>query len=71
MMKQLYGETKPHPDVAGSLNNLANALAEQGDRKCLDEAIDLHRQSIKMRKQLYGETAAPRRLRRSATWPMR
>ena len=47
MKKQLYGETKPHPEVAKSLNNMANALDSRGDRKGLDEAIDLHRQSLR------------------------
>ena len=33
MKKQLYGETKPHPDVAGSLNNLANALESKATER--------------------------------------
>ena len=34
---------------------MANAL-KKGDRKSLDEAIEMYRQSLKMLEHLYGET---------------
>ena len=55
MRRKLYGEDKPNPDVARSLNNLADALKARGDRKSLDEAIGLYKQSLEMRRKLYGE----------------
>ena len=71
MKKQLCRRPSRTP-TAKSLNNLANALYSKGDRKSLDEAINLHRQSIKMRKQLYGRPSRTATWpRRSTTWPMR
>ena len=51
----IFGEGKPNPDVAASLNKLARVLQARGDRESLDEAIVLYKQSLKMNRKLYGK----------------
>ncbi|XP_019646783.1 PREDICTED: uncharacterized protein LOC109487239 [Branchiostoma belcheri] len=53
MKKAIYGETTPHPDIAGSLNNIGACWSDLGDKR---KAISYYEQSLKMRKAIYGET---------------
>ncbi|KAI8503661.1 hypothetical protein Bbelb_186320 [Branchiostoma belcheri] len=53
MTKAIYGETKPHPDIASSLNNIGKCWSELGDQK---KAITYYEQSLEIMKAIYGET---------------
>jgi CHAT domain-containing protein len=55
MRRRLYPE-QDHPDVANSLNNLAEALRKQ--EKYAD-AETLHREALAMRRRLYGKQHHP------------
>ncbi|XP_019619740.1 PREDICTED: uncharacterized protein LOC109466461 [Branchiostoma belcheri] len=53
MTKAIYGETTPHPDIAGSLNNIGTCWSDLGDQR---KATSYYEQSLKMMKAIYGET---------------
>ncbi|XP_019646786.1 PREDICTED: uncharacterized protein LOC109487245 [Branchiostoma belcheri] len=55
MRKAVYGKTTPHPDIAGSLNNIGACWSHLGDHK---KAISYYEQSLKMKKAIYGKTTA-------------
>ena len=55
MRKQIYGD-KLHPNMAGSLNNLGNALNDLGKH---DQALEYHERSLEMKKQIYGDKPHP------------
>ncbi|XP_019633303.1 PREDICTED: LOW QUALITY PROTEIN: uncharacterized protein LOC109476739 [Branchiostoma belcheri] len=53
MMKAIYGETTPHPNIASSLNNIGTCWSELGDQR---KAITYYEQSLEIKKAIYGET---------------
>ncbi|KAI8500003.1 hypothetical protein Bbelb_223200 [Branchiostoma belcheri] len=53
MMKAIYGETTPHPNIAKSLNNIGGCWSHLGDQR---KALSYYEQSLKMMKAIYGET---------------
>ncbi|KAI8497259.1 hypothetical protein Bbelb_252080 [Branchiostoma belcheri] len=55
MCRVIYGQTKAHPAIAVSLNNLGEAWRHLGDYR---KAISYHEQSLQMCRVIYGQTKA-------------
>ncbi len=51
MRRKIFGDGKPHSDIAMSLNNLGNGYLEMGK---LDKALKKHKRSLKMRRAIHG-----------------
>merc|ERR1712032_1519981 len=55
MYKRLYPKGD-HPDIANSMNNVANTLGVLGKHQ---EALKMHRDALAMRKRLYPDSEHP------------